>query len=70
MIYIDFSGIPGYVDSSGGGMWRINPLALQAELLNNPGVEERRYFMVSDIIELLAKNGIRVSYEKQSKDPS
>lgn len=70
MIYIDFSGIPGYVDSSNGGMWRINPLVLQAELLNNPGVEDRRYFMVSDIIELLAKNGIRVSYEKQSKDPS
>lgn len=67
---LDISSLPGYVDSSAGGMWRINPYVLEQELLNNPGVEDRRYFMVSDVIELLAKNGIKVSYEKQPKNPS
>jgi len=51
-------------------MWRIRPDVLMQELLNNPGVEDRRYFMVSHVIELLAKNGIEVVYEKQPKNPS
>ena len=67
---LDISSLPGYVDSGSGGMWQIRPVVLQNELLNNPGVEDRRYFMVSDVIELLAKNGIKVSYEKQQEKPT
>lgn len=67
---IDFSRIPGYVDSGSGGMWQIRPTVLRDELFNNPGVEDRRYFLVSDIVELLRQNGIEIVYEKQSQNPS
>lgn len=62
MRIIDVSDVPMYLDGAGGGMWEVHPDLSWSEVLKGQQTSTRRYIKVSDLIELMAREEIFLTY--------
>lgn len=59
---IDVSWVPMYLDGSSGSIWRAHPSLAWPQVLGRPDLERHRFISVSDLIELLKREGITLTY--------
>lgn len=68
MKIIDVSDVPMYLDGSGAGMWMVHPDLSWSEVLNGQQTRKRRYIRVSDLIELMEREDIKLVYGQSESE--